>query len=64
MSGHPMQQTDGSNFETDEPADPAIVRDLFGLTLGDAKIAAIAGTSRLRMQPKNWESKQRPLAPF
>jgi DNA-binding CsgD family transcriptional regulator/PAS domain-containing protein len=27
----------------DEPADPAIVRDLFGLTLGEAKIAAMIG---------------------
>ena len=27
----------------DEPADPAIVRDLFGLTLGEARIAAIIG---------------------
>jgi DNA-binding CsgD family transcriptional regulator/PAS domain-containing protein len=27
----------------DEPADPTIVRDLFGLTLGEAKIAAIIG---------------------
>jgi DNA-binding CsgD family transcriptional regulator/PAS domain-containing protein len=27
----------------DEPADPAIVRDLFGLTLGEARIAAIVG---------------------
>jgi DNA-binding CsgD family transcriptional regulator len=27
----------------DEPADPAIVRDLFGLTLGEARIAAMIG---------------------
>lgn len=27
----------------DEPADPAIVRDLFGLTLGEARIAALVG---------------------
>jgi DNA-binding CsgD family transcriptional regulator/PAS domain-containing protein len=27
----------------DEPADPAIVRDLFGLTLGEARIAALIG---------------------
>jgi DNA-binding CsgD family transcriptional regulator len=27
----------------EEPADPAIVRDLFGLTLGEARIAAIIG---------------------
>jgi DNA-binding CsgD family transcriptional regulator len=27
----------------DEPADPAIVRDLLGLTLGEAKIAAMVG---------------------
>jgi DNA-binding CsgD family transcriptional regulator len=28
----------------DEPADPAIVRDLFGLTLGEARIAALIGS--------------------
>jgi DNA-binding CsgD family transcriptional regulator/PAS domain-containing protein len=34
----------------DEPADPAIVRDLFGLTLGEAKIAAIIGAG---LSPKD-----------
>jgi DNA-binding CsgD family transcriptional regulator/PAS domain-containing protein len=34
----------------DEPADPAIVRDLFGLTLGEAKIASMIGAG---LSPRN-----------
>ena len=34
----------------DEPADPTIIRDLFGLTLGEARIAAIIGAG---LSPKD-----------
>jgi len=27
-----------------EPADPALVRDVFGLTLGEARVAALVGS--------------------
>lgn len=30
--------------KTDDPADPAVVRDLLGLTLGEARVAALVGT--------------------
>lgn len=32
------------NPEADEPADPAVVRDLLGLTLGEARVAALVGS--------------------
>lgn len=37
-----------------EPADPAIVRDLLGLTLGEAKIAAMVGAG---ISPKDTAEK-------
>jgi DNA-binding CsgD family transcriptional regulator len=30
--------------KSDEPADPALVRDLLGLTLGEARVAALVGS--------------------
>jgi DNA-binding CsgD family transcriptional regulator len=38
----------------DEPADPAIVRDLLGMTLGEAKIAAMIGAG---LSPKDTATK-------
>lgn len=35
-----------TNSEADAPADPALVRDLFGLTLAEARLAALVGAGR------------------
>jgi DNA-binding CsgD family transcriptional regulator len=32
--------------DADRPADPAVVRDVLGLTLGEARVAALVGSGR------------------